>query len=302
MAESAIQWCEQTWNPVVGCSIVSTECKRCYAMKMAQRLELMGQKKYEGLTKIVSTQLDGKTTKNVVWNGVVRLDREALNVPMNRKKPTMYFVNSMSDWAHESLSHSDMSEVYCAAIVADWHTYQFLTKRADRQRDYVNAYIHHMRAATLEPPKHIWLGTSVGIRQSRARIDQLRETIAAVRFLSCEPLLEDLGVLDLAGIHWVIVGGESGPGARPCDLAWIRSIVRQCREHGVSVFVKQIGSAPIDSEYKSGTFAPEDRRSIAIASQLGQSHISFNLLLPKHHKGGDMNEWPEDLRIREYPI
>lgn len=256
----AIEWTEKTWNPTVGCSIVSTECRECYAMKMAHRLAAMGQEKYRDLTEVVNG--------NVVWNGTVRLDRKALEIPYETKKPTLWFVNSMSDLFHESLSRDDICSVWSVMVVCDRHRYQVLTKRPHKMRDFVNGWIGHMRSGSLRPIENIWLGTSVGYFQAKNRITELRETNAAVRFLSCEPLLGDLGTLDLSGISWVIVGGESGPHARTMDIEWARSIVRQCKEQSVKVFVKQLGRNPY---------------------------------LYKHAKGGDMNEWPEDLRIREFP-
>lgn len=288
-----IQWTEKTWNPLAGCSIVSTECRECYAMKLAHRLAKMGQEKYQGLTEV--------RNGHVVWNGTVRLDRDALNIPYGRKKPTLYFVNSMSDMFHESLSHDDICSIWSVMVVCDRHRYQVLTKRPARMREFVNGWIQHMRAGSLAPVENVWLGTSVGYRLAKPRIDELRETNAAIRFLSLEPLLEDLGELDLRGIRWVIVGGESGPDCRPCNASWIRSIVHQCIDQHVAVFVKQLGKRPFDSDYGAGTFAPEDKRSIAIAKELHMDHIGFNLILPRDAKGGDILEFPKDLQVREYP-
>jgi protein gp37 len=264
---SKIEWTGRTWNPLAGCSIVSTECKNCYAMRMAGRLEAMGQAKYAGLTQIVNG--------NTVWNGTVRLDREALNIPHDRKKPTTYFVNSMSDMFHESLSHEEICAVWSVMVVVDRHTYQCLTKRAERMKEFVNGWIRHMRDVTLRPVENIHLGVSVGYKLAKPRIDHLRDTIAAIRFLSCEPLLEDLGELNLEGIHWVIVGGESGPGARPFDLQWGHNIVEQCRKANVPVFVKQVGAKP-----------------------------TYNGLpvIGCGRKGGDPATWPEFLRFREFPV
>jgi protein gp37 len=216
---SAIEWTKKTWNPTVGCSIVSAECRECYAMKMAHRLAAMGQDKYKGLTHVIN----GK----VVWNGIVRLDRDSLELPYETKKPTLWFVNSMSDLFHETLSHDDICAVWSVMVVCDRHRYQVLTKRPDIMRDFVNGWIGHMRSGSLAPVANVWLGTSVGYRPAKHRIQELRDTNAAVRFLSCEPLIEDLGELDLSGIHWVIVGGESGPNARMCRAEWIQNVVDQ---------------------------------------------------------------------------
>ena len=250
MAEnSKIEWTDATWNPTVGCSIVSPECLNCYAMLMAHRLANIGQEKYQGLTQIVQ---QGSNKGKPVWNGMVRLDRDSLDIPMKRKKPTLYFVNSMSDLFHESLSHDDICQVWSQMVVADWHTYQVLTKRPHVAKQFVNAWIAHMRAESMAPVKNIWLGTSVGVKAAKRRIDFLRETNAAVRFLSCEPLLEDLGELDLTGIHWVIVGGESGPNARPMHPDWARSVRDQCKAAGVPFFFKQwgewLGTSPFDKK------------------------------------------------------
>jgi len=234
--KSKIEWTEATWNPTVGCSIVSPECLNCYAMLMAHRLANIGQEKYQGLTQIVQ---QGSNKGKPIWNGVVRLNRESLDIPLKRKKPTLYFVNSMSDLFHESLPQDDICQVWSQMVVADWHTYQVLTKRPHVMKQFVNSWIKHMRAESNAPVKNIWLGTSVGVKAAKKRIDFLRETNSAVRFLSCEPLLEDLGEVNLDGIHWVIAGSESGPGARPADIGWFRNLRDQCVAAGVPFFLKQ---------------------------------------------------------------
>lgn len=287
MAEnSKIEWTEATWNPLAGCSLVSPECLNCYAMLMAHRLAKMGQAKYQGLTRTVE---HGSNKGKVVWTGKVRLDQASLDIPLSRKKPTLYFVNSMSDMFHESLTQDEICQIWTQMVVADWHTYQVLTKRPEIARDFVNGWIAHMRAASLAPVKHIWLGTSVGYKPAKKRIDALRETNAAVRFLSCEPLIEDLGELDLRGIHWAIVGGESGPGCRVTRLEWIRSIVQQCKEQNVPVFVKQLGSKP---------FSVPDRICYPKCKEPRPNGF-YKFLV--HGKGGDIKEFPKDLQVREYP-
>lgn len=248
----------KTWNPTAGCSLESPGCTNCYAMKMAHRLARMGQEKYIGLTKAVN----GKP----VWTGELRADENAILLPLRVKKPTMWFVNSMSDLFHEDLPLGIVHRIFDVMSRCPQHTFQVLTKRPGRMQIY---------AAVRNPPPNIWLGASVEDQKRKGRIDVLRNVRAAVRFLSIEPLLEDLGDLDLTGIHWVIVGGESGPGARPFDLDWARSIVAQCRSAGTPCFVKQIGSKP-------------------------QLH-GFTGMPIKNRKGGDMSEWPADLRIREFP-
>lgn len=263
-----IEWTEDTWNPITGCSIVSTECKNCYAMTMARRLELMGQKKYAGTTEVREHIEDGKVvSKHVVWTGKMNFDEAALLKPVDRKKPTMYFVNSMSDLYHENVEKAWLDMIYkTMQSTGKQHTYQILTKRPERMKKYLESEVPVPWGGFifgLDTGKNIWHGTSVGYRPAKSRIEVLRTVKSAVRFLSCEPLLEDLGELDLTGIHWVIIGGESGHGARPMELAWARNIVKQCREQNVKIFVKQLGGV-------------RDKR-------------------------GSLEQFPEDLRIREFP-
>jgi protein gp37 len=205
---STIEWTGKTWNPIAGCSIVSTECKNCYAMKMAHRLAAMGQAKYGGLTEVRNGQ--------VVWNGKIWFDKDALEIPVKRKKPTTYFVNSMSDLFHESVQLEWLDLIYKRMQTARQHTYQILTKRPERMREYLSKDVLVPWGGFtfgVDTGRKIWHGTSVGYRLAKGRIEHLREAPSFIRFLSCEPLLEDLGKLDLTGIHWVIVGGESGPKA-----------------------------------------------------------------------------------------
>lgn len=290
---SAIEWTEATWNPTVGCSLKSPECFNCYAMLMAHRLGLMGQKKYQGLTRIIE---NGKHKGKIVWNGIVRLDVDSLMIPHERTKPTLYFTDSMSDLFHAQLSNSDISQVWSTMVVTDdRHRYQVLTKCPERMRDFVNGWINHMRAESKAPVNNIWLGVSCGYKPAKKRIEYLRETNAAVRFLSCEPLIEDLGNLDLRGIHWVIVGGESGPKARPCNIEWIRNIVSQCQRAHIPVFVKQLGSKPFFHKQESVNI---DKPGFKFSMQSLEINSSFKL---NDRKGGDMSEWPTDLQVREYP-
>ncbi len=215
---SAIEWTDATWNPVRGCTKVSPGCKHCYAETFAER-----------------------------WRGIpdhpygqgfdLRLVPEKLDEPLRWKRPRRIFVNSMSDLFQVGVGTGFIRRVFDTMNAADWHTYQVLTKRADRllevTRDLPRELVHR---------RHIWLGVSVEDRRyGLPRIDLLRQSPAAIRFLSIEPLLEDLGDVDLTDIHWVIVGGESGPGARPMDADWVRSIQRQCRSQRVPFFFKQWG-------------------------------------------------------------
>lgn len=333
MATTSIEWTEQTWNPVAGCTWASPGCDHCYAAAMTRRLEAMGQANYAGLT----------TKKH--FNGVVRTLPDKLDVPLRRKKPTTWFVNSMSDLFHKDVPDSFIAAVFGVMAACPQHTFQVLTKRPDRMQQWcslmsvaggIGKYIRselgrsvirgHFNAvaqtkvidgerqrAIADPwmqvmngaacnygdaPLHnVWLGTSVeNQEQADKRIPHLLQSRAAVRFLSCEPLLGPLnlheyllgltsgypagcvcghghgftrcpntgGIAKLchhvgcqctgfrkaagSGIGWAIIGGESGHGARPCDVAWIRSIIAQCKAAGVPCFTKQLGEAPYDSD------------------------------------------------------
>lgn len=212
--ESTIEWTEQTWNPATGCTKISPGCKHCYAEIMASRLKAMGTAGYE----------DG--FRLAMHPG--RLDQ-----PLRRKKPTTYFVNSMSDLFHEDIPDAFLDQVFSVVAATPQHTYQVLTKRSDRLPGYF---------AKRSCPDNVWLGVSVEDRRYGVpRIDHLRQVRARIRFLSVEPLLEDVGQLDLAGIHWVIVGGESGAKARPMKPEWVNSIKRQADTASVAFFFKQWG-------------------------------------------------------------
>lgn len=253
MSKTKIAWTEQTWNPIVGCTRISPGCQHCYAERMAKRLIAMGQEKYKGTI-----------DKNDRWSGVLNFGSEkTLNEPIRNCKPTMYFVNSMSDLFHEALPFWMIKAVWQVMYNANWHTFQILTKRAEfmkeRTRELSNIF-------GLLP--NVWLGVSVENQQyADERIPHLLQTPAVVRFLSCEPLL---GPIDLTGktvdgvwidpdyakldphladiveregwwINWVIVGGESGPDARPMKPEWARSLRDQCQAAGVPFFFKQWG-------------------------------------------------------------
>ena len=231
-----IQWTDATWNPIAGCSVRSPGCTNCYAMRQAARLENMGNEKYKGLTKIVNG--------NPVWTGEVRLDRNSLYLPRTWIKPRKIFVNSMSDLFHEDLPSSSIYYVFDAMIEASQHTYQILTKRPETMLEFLKYFEPQYnwgddRIAFLK--NNLWLGTSVEDRARKSRIDILRQIPIGVKFLSLEPLLEDLGDLDLRGIDWVIVGGESGPNARPINPEWVRAIRDQCVAQNVPFFFKQWG-------------------------------------------------------------
>jgi len=214
MAEkSAIEWTDATWNPVTGCSKVSPGCKHCYAERLAKRLKAMGNPRYR--------------------NGfAVTLHPDQLDLPLRWKTPRRIFVNSMSDLYHERVPKEFIQRAFEVMVKADQHIFQILTKRPDRLVKL---------APGLPWPPNVWQGVSVENARYTSRIRDLQHVPAAVRFLSVEPLLGPIPDLPLEGIHWVIVGGESGPGHRPLDLAWVREIRDQCLDGAVPFFFKQLG-------------------------------------------------------------
>ena len=217
---SLIEWTDATWNPVRGCSKISPGCKHCYAERFAERFRgVKGHPFEQGFD--------------------VRLVPEKLADPLRWTEPRMIFVNSVSDLFHPEIPQSFISKVCTTMLLARWHTYQILTKRSDRMRDLLSGPLSEVARES-----HIWWGVSVENRKHGfPRIVDLQAVPASVRFLSIEPLLEDLGQLPLDGISWVIVGGESGPGARPIREEWVQSICEQCRTAGVPFFFKQWGGA-----------------------------------------------------------
>jgi protein gp37 len=221
---SAIEWTEATWNPVVGCTVISPGCTNCYAMRLASRLEAMGQPKYAG-----TTRLSGR---RAVWNGQINLDRASLDLPRRWKSAKTIFVNSMSDILHEDVPFEFVKEVFATMEETPHHTYQVLTKRAVRLEQL---------SPELPWPKNIWMGVSVESNDFLWRVEHLRRTNAAVKFLSLEPLLGPLLDLDLMGIDWVIAGGESGPRARQMQADWVRSIRDRCLACSVAFHFKQWG-------------------------------------------------------------
>ena len=213
---SKIEWTDASWNPVRGCTKITPGCARCYAETFAERFRGVPGHPYE-------------------QGFDLRLIPEKLNDPLTWRKPRRIFVNSMSDLFHEDVSEEYIRRVIEVMLRADWHNFQVLTKRSERMRDLLCGPFRD--AAGLA---HVWWGVSVENRaHGLPRIDRLRQTPARVRFLSVEPLLEDLGAVDLTGIHWVIVGGESGRKPRPLELDWVRSIRDQCQAAGVPLFFKQ---------------------------------------------------------------
>ncbi len=211
--KSSIEWTESTWNPLTGCTKISPGCKHCYAERMAKRLHAMGQPNYVNGFKLT-------------------LHPQALEIPLGWKKPQMIFVNSMSDLFHKDVPVDFIQQVFDVMRRADWHRFQVLTKRAERLLEL---------DPQIEWPSNVWMGVSVETQDYKYRIDLLRQTHAKIKFLSLEPLLGPLPRLNLKGINWVIVGGESGPGARPVLEDWVIDIRDQCKAKRVPFFFKQWG-------------------------------------------------------------
>ncbi|WP_334543978.1 DUF5131 family protein [Rhizobium leguminosarum] len=225
MADTSIEWTDATWNPVSGCTIMSAGCTNCYAMRMAARLEAMGLEKYRGLTR--------KTGGRAKWTGDIRLDETALNIPTTWSKSRNVFVNSMSDLFHPSVPTGFVGRVWDVMARTERHTYQILTKRPDRMNEVLR------NGFPVLP--NVWLGTSVEDDRVLHRLDELREIPAAVRFVSFEPLIGSVSQGSLKGIHWAIVGGESGPHARPLDPSWVDEIFNMCSDADAAFFFKQWG-------------------------------------------------------------
>ncbi|MDH3494195.1 MAG: phage Gp37/Gp68 family protein [Acidobacteriota bacterium] len=223
MKYSKIEWTDATWNPSIGCDKISAGCKNCYAEIMANRLRAMKSPGYE----------NGFTFKTMPGR---------LDVPLRIKRPTKFFVNSMSDLFHEEMPFKYLDKVFETIRKTPQHAYQILTKREKVLNDYF---------ATRSAPRNVWLGVTAENRKSKNRIDVLRNIDAEIRFLSIEPLLEEIGRINLSGIHWVIVGGESGHGARPMKPEWAIDVQKQCEKQGVSFFFKQWGAWGEDGQRRS---------------------------------------------------
>lgn len=210
---STIEWTEMTWNPVTGCVKVTQGCKRCYAERMARRLQAMGCARYKDAF-------------------APTLHYDLIDLPIRWKRPRIIFVNSMSDLFQEAVPDEFIRRVFATMVSCPQHTFQILTKRSERLRKL---------ASDLPWPRNVWMGVSVESTRVIGRVSDLASVPAHVRFLSCEPLLGPLGNLPLRDIHWVIVGGESGPGARPMRHEWVESIHQQCKQQDVAFFFKQWG-------------------------------------------------------------
>ena len=342
MGVTSIQWTDRTWNPVRGCSVISPGCVNCYAMTQAHRFSGEGQP-YHGLTKL--------TKAGPQWTGRLRPIEDTLLDPLSWRKPQRVFVNSMSDLFHEAVPYEFIDRVFAVMAIAHQHTFQVLTKRPERMCAYfadstvnervgmaMNVIVDaDARAqhpgwffgpdARWDPLPNVWLGVSVESQKyAGERIPPLLQTPAAGRFISAEPLLgpvavdrwlydtDDIDGGNLTfGLDWVIVGGESGAGARPFDLAWARSIIAQCEAAGTPVFVKQLGadprgwcSWPHHDEYPPkmldahGCDETVGEPPFTLCHGVGDAWWPCRLKL-KDRKGGDITEWPDDLRIRQFP-
>ena len=266
---SKIEWTDETWNPIRGCSRVSAGCENCYAERMAIRMSGPGGA-YEGV--VIPTK------KGPRWTGKITVNWKASDAPYKWKSPRMVFVNSMSDLFHPNVDRTAFKAIMETMMYTESHTYQILTKRPERiewcmeRSNLVNGF-----------PSHMWIGTSVESNDVKNRIAHLITVNAKVRFLSVEPMLGPVDIddyLDTGRIHWVIIGGESGPKARFCDIDWKLSLIESCERHNVPVFVKQLGS---HWGMKFHTIKPD-----------GDWDKTF--------KGNDISKWPAPLQKREFPI
>jgi protein gp37 len=296
VGDTNIEWTDKTWNPTEGCTMAKGSeaggCLNCYAARTALRRPASG----------LAVMRDSGPR----WTGKVQLVESRLTAPLHWRTPRRIFVNSMSDLFHERLELKSIAKVYAVIGLSLahrlGHQYQILTKRPDRRlslfnrEDFWSQVEQEMDEICGKrgwcspgmpdfPFSNAWEGVSVenfATWDSRAHL--LKATPAATRFVSYEPALEDLGCVDLEGIDWLIVGGESGPGARPFDIQWARTAIEQCKEAGVACFVKQLGRLPFDSR-PPWQISPGTQIETPLSDR----------------KGGDMSEWPEDLRVREFP-
>lgn len=233
MTKSSIEWTDETWNPITGCTKVSPGCANCYAERFANRLQAMlkGDHQYQDAV-----------DKKGMWSGNITLVDSMLTRPLHWKKPRRVFVNSMSDMFHEDVPLQFIKQIFEVMNQCEQHIFQILTKRPERMADL---------SGELEWPEQVWAGTSVESQEYTHRIDSLQEVPASIRFLSLEPLLGPIADLDLSGIDWVIVGGESGPGARRMKPDWVIDIFEACKDQEVPFFFKQWGAYGPDGERRS---------------------------------------------------
>lgn len=223
---SDIEWTDATWNPVSGCRLISAGCTNCYAMRMASRLQAMGHDSYTGTTR--------KSGDRPVWTGKTHLLEHTLDIPLTWNKPRLVFVNSMSDLFQDSVPFEYVERVWQTMEKARIHTFQILTKQPDRMAEFLR--LRHRNALP-----NVWLGTSVEDERVVSRIAELKKCRAAVRFISFEPLIGPVGSVNLRNVHWAIVGGESGPKARPLKTEWVEQIFSQCEKYDTRFFFKQWG-------------------------------------------------------------
>jgi protein gp37 len=264
---TGIQWTDATWNPTTGCDRISPGCDNCYALTMARRLKGMGSAKYQN---------DGHPVTSGPGFGITT-HPDVLTEPLRWKKPRRVFVNSMSDLFHARVEVGFITQVWRVMQATPQHTYQVLTKRAARLPRVLDR-VHDTLGLT-EPLPNVWLGTSIESADYVRRADALRAADAAVRFISAEPLIGPLPSLNLAGIDWLIIGGESGAGARPLSTAWVHDLLHGSRQAGTAPFVKQLGSVWA--------------RDTAWGGKTVHGHGDT--------KGGNPDYWPSRLRVREYP-
>jgi protein gp37 len=226
MADTSIEWTDATWNPVAGCTVLTAGCTNCYAMRMAARLDAMGLKKYKGLTR--------KSGGRAIWTGKIRIDEVSLEAPRSWAKPRKVFVNSMSDLFHEDVPIEFIYRVWNVMRETPRHTYQILSKRPERMAAILGG-------TDFPVLPNVWLGTSIEDGRVLNRLDAIKAVPAAIRFVSMEPLIGSVAGGDLRDIHWVIVGGESGPRAREMKPEWVDEIEAMCRRSGAAFFFKQWG-------------------------------------------------------------
>ena len=293
-----IEWTDATWNPTEGCSMAKGSenggCLNCYAARTALRRPAAG--------------LAVMRDTGPRWTGKVHLVESRLDAPLHWRAPKRIFVNSMSDLFHEELTDETINRVFAVMALCPRHTFQVLTKRPERMlrycgksghryfMDYLGVMCHQVGILPPDrkiswPLPNVWLGVSVeNFATWDARVHILKDTPAAKRFVSYEPALEDLGCVHIDGIDWLIIGGESGPGARPFDIQWARNTIEQCRSVRVACFVKQLGAFPVSD------FTFRDFPSVRIDNNRPR-YVRL-----KNRKGGDMSEWPKDIRVREFPL
>lgn len=346
MGKTSIEWTSRSWNPIRGCSIVSSGCKNCYAMNFATRFAAKGEA-YEGLAY--------RNSSGAHWTGEVKFIEKHLADPLKVRKPTKWFVNSMSDLFHESIPDEWIDKIFAVMSLASQHTFQVLTKRPERMLIYMQrlsksinpledtarsmGYTFKFENFSLLPwpIPNIHLGVSVEDQKTAdERIPFLFETPAAVRWVSAEPLLGSVEITQYlhdsncdfkseaiclcsnpreVSVDWVVVGGESGPRARGCDLDNLKLIVEQCKAASVPVFVKQLGAHPFQTRPAEGRDGSVDYalanlnevhpqrqwfKDWTLVTQ-GRKSVWVRGLNLKNKKGGDPSEWPEDLRVREFP-